>query len=404
VAAEMQNSGLEAMHSSTEAVVLHHKEYIGSISMTTAYTATVYAINPGLSSVFPWAGPIAQNFQQYRIKGMVFEYKSISAPLVSTANPAMGAVILASQYNIYSPPLNNKSMADNNEWTTTNRPDVSFFHPVECSPGLVPYNLYNIRTGAVPTGQDARLYDMLYLNVATVGGQSAQVGTQCGELWCTYEIELHKPLISGALGYGMKTSSYILAPSNTNVFASNTVVYDNMQLGLSGNTLTLPAGLQGTFRWMVIVNAASGLGSANPSLTLTNAAIQTGYLGASYYWTQNGNATFIQIIDFDIINPDYPAVVLWNNATTIIGSGVSMSGRNLVMQMNGHFYAPATITNILSASAEPMSIESKNFVSTFDDLEVKEDHFDMEAAKVDVIQPSLNLKMPVWIPLPVKKT
>jgi len=113
----MQNSCWNAqsqvpiMHSANESVVIKHREYIADVSMVgAAFNLTTYNINPGLSTSFPYLNNVASNFQQYRFKGLVFEFKTTSATaLVSGTNTAMGSVMLAVQYRSDAAPFTNKT-------------------------------------------------------------------------------------------------------------------------------------------------------------------------------------------------------------------------------------------------------------------------------------------------------
>jgi hypothetical protein len=174
----------------TGGVEICHREFITDITGSIAFSVANYNINPGLSNVFPWLAAVAENFEEYEMKGLVFEFRPTSGSAVSSTSSALGTVILATDYNVLSPNFLNKQQMESYEFSTSVVPFNAGFHPVECAPGSNPIKNMYIRNTAVPSGADARLYDLGNFQVATVGMQSAYV---VGELWVTYHILMKKP-------------------------------------------------------------------------------------------------------------------------------------------------------------------------------------------------------------------
>jgi hypothetical protein len=73
-------------------------------------------------------------------------------------------------------------------------PSDNAYHPIECAPSSLALKSYFL--GEAGDTGDERFHDMGILTIATEGMQAADV--KVGELWCTYEIELMKPKLSGA--------------------------------------------------------------------------------------------------------------------------------------------------------------------------------------------------------------
>lgn len=174
-------------------VIIRHREYVGDIAGTVSFTNRNFPINPGLNGTFPWLSQVAAAFEQYRFRGMIWEFKSTSADSVINAQPnvGMGTVVMATQYNSLDPGFTNKIEMENYEYANSSKPAVSFIHPVECALNQTPNTPLYVRTGAIPADADERLYDMGNFNVATSG--LAADGGVIGELWVTFEIELFKP-------------------------------------------------------------------------------------------------------------------------------------------------------------------------------------------------------------------
>lgn len=226
--------------------VISHREFITDIVGSTAFTNRSYPINIGLSSTFPWGAEVGGNYEQYRVLGMVYEFKSTSATsLTSGTNTAMGSVIMATEYNSASPTFLSKAQMENHEFCTSNKPSESFVHAIECAPNQTTIPVLYVRAGSVPTGADIRMYDLGNFQLATVGMQNANI---VGELWCTYEIELIKPALFDSLEYDILTDHYqlpIASVSSSNyfgtVFPAGKTSASNLGSSITTtNVLTLP--------------------------------------------------------------------------------------------------------------------------------------------------------------------
>jgi hypothetical protein len=236
------------MHSSSESVTFRHREYIADISSTAAFTTTVYYINPGLAATFPYLSSIAQNFQEYEFKGLVFEFKSLSASALNSTNTALGSIAMAAQYRSDATNFVDKQQLLNEMWSADAKPCDDFMLPIECAPAEKPINLQYVRGTSVPSGQDAKMYDLAKLTVASYGSQATSV---VGELWATYEVVLRKPQLSSGLNlYGQ--SAHYTAPdavvTTGYLGVTRTSVFDSIGLTLTGTVLTLPVGCQGLYQ------------------------------------------------------------------------------------------------------------------------------------------------------------
>jgi len=177
--------------------IIRHREFISDVYSSTAFNITSYPINPGMTPAFPWLSTLAENFEEYWIHGLVFEFKTTSGMGVGTTNLALGTVIMASQYNSLAPNFSSKLQMENYEFSTSCAPSNSCLHPIECKPDITPVCRLYVRSSAPPANADLRLYDLANFQLATVGMQAA--GFIVGELWCTYEIELIKPKLNTTL-------------------------------------------------------------------------------------------------------------------------------------------------------------------------------------------------------------
>lgn len=100
-----------AYNFSKKATLITHREYIGDIISSPtagAFSFNTYSINPGYVGTFPWLSNIAQNFESYKMHGLVFEYKTMSVDALNSVNTALGQVILSVQYDAANAPFTNK--------------------------------------------------------------------------------------------------------------------------------------------------------------------------------------------------------------------------------------------------------------------------------------------------------
>lgn len=173
-------------------IVIRHREYLTDINATVAFTSTTISLNPGLTASFPWLSQIAPAYEEYRWRGLLFEFKSLSsdAVLSSATSSALGSVMMSTQYNALLPPFVDKRTMDNYEFANSSKPSCTFIHPVECKASQTPLTMFYVRNGAITSG-DLRLYDLGNFQIATQGMQAAS--GVAGELWATYEIEFFKP-------------------------------------------------------------------------------------------------------------------------------------------------------------------------------------------------------------------
>jgi len=174
-------------------IIVRHREYISDVFSTVNFTLTSFNINPGLNGSFPWLAQIASSFEQYSLRGMIFEFKTTSSDVVLSTNAttALGAVIMATQYNALDIPFVDKRTMENYQYSNSSKPSESMLHPIECARAQTSVDNLYVRVGAVPPTADLRLYDMGIFNIATVGMQNN--GGVIGELWASFEIEFYKP-------------------------------------------------------------------------------------------------------------------------------------------------------------------------------------------------------------------
>lgn len=201
---EETNGPPAIINRSNKEFVVRHREYItdiysssGPANTPSTFGNLVYPINPGDAKTFPWLSTIADKFEQYRIEGMVFEYKSLYSDAVVTQNGSIGSIVLATEYNSGAPAFTSKQAMENYQFAQSAKPSLSVLHPIECAPKQNVLSELYIRPGAVPAGQDVKTYDFGDFQIASQGIPlgSAGAAVNLGELWVSYQIALIKPRI-----------------------------------------------------------------------------------------------------------------------------------------------------------------------------------------------------------------
>lgn len=182
-------NAVASFYNDGDGVVVCHREYLADLSGSTAFSINSMPVNPGIQSSFPWLSQIANQFEEYEMLGLVYEFRPLSGMAVSTSSASLGAVIYATDYNPYNPTFPNKQTMESYEFATSTVPFNEMLHPVECKPGSAVLTKKFVRSGAVTTGT-LQLYDLGNFEYATQGMQSAYV---VGELWVSYHVRLSKP-------------------------------------------------------------------------------------------------------------------------------------------------------------------------------------------------------------------
>lgn len=287
-------------------MIIRHREFISDIAPSVNFVNQSFPINPGLSSTFPWLSQIAVSFEEYRLRGMVFEFKSMSSDsiLSSGSSTALGTVCMATQYNSLNSNFLTKKEMENYQFANSSKPSQSFLHPVECKHSLTAIDQLFVRTSPNTTNLqgDLRLYDAGEFQIATVGMQNT-TGV-VGELWVTYEVEFLKPRFqqfaledhymlssaSNASPFGTNTGNHTVNGASNGFFQRNTI---GGAINGSGSAYSFPVSIS-SGKFMIVYSVQ---GSANPitapTVTYTNCvsvAAFTDQTNTRVYAT--GNPTF----------------------------------------------------------------------------------------------------------------
>lgn len=177
---------------------IKHREFISDITVgatPAAFSNTSYVISPSNATLFPWLSTLAQSYQQYRVHGMVFVFKSTTSDY--SAAGALGKVAMATNYNVRDANFANMQELENAEFSVSGKPSLSRVHPIECAPNNgTPLVKYVRDAQYDASGGDDRFYDVGKFQIATQGLPSSSANAVIGELWVTYDIEFYKPIVN----------------------------------------------------------------------------------------------------------------------------------------------------------------------------------------------------------------
>jgi len=194
---------------------VRHREFISDITLSGshagAFVNQTFVINPGNSGTFPWLSTIAQNYDQYEIKGMVFEFVSTASESFTGAI-ALGQVCLATDYDVTDPAYTSLLEMQNSQYSISSKPSRDMLHPIECDPKQTNNKLLYVRQNVpATTATDIRDYDFGNFQVAYSGIPTGTTGA-LGQLWVTYDIVFHKPQLSFT-SVGGSTGTFFGSPT-----------------------------------------------------------------------------------------------------------------------------------------------------------------------------------------------
>lgn len=169
---------------------LQHREYIRDIQSSVNFASTTYQINPGQSNLFPWLAQVAQNFEEYKIHGMVVYLNTTSANAIASTNTALGIWGAVTQYDPSEPAFTTKQQCENYVGCVSQVPSHSLIHGIECKPQSNVLNKMYVRTANAIASEDLKFYDWGKLQIFTTGSQAVAT---IGEMWVSYDIEFFKP-------------------------------------------------------------------------------------------------------------------------------------------------------------------------------------------------------------------
>jgi len=277
-------------------LIIKHKEYLGDVvtGPTTVgqFSVSKYTINPGNLLTFPWLNPIALQHDQYRARGIIFEFVSTASETSTTAS--LGSVLFTTQYDVTDSDPISKAEMMNRAYSNEVKMSSNGAHGLECDPAELQRTLLYCRVyGSTVT--DPRDFDMANFYIATQGG-TLPVSTIVGSLYVHYEFEFFKqnpfgglPCKSQMLSTYFVTRSVVATTINFTNYVP--ILNDGRDLGIThaGSTITIPRIWAGATFLITgfYQNRTTGATSSTNLPTLVNCTSQTNNVGMSIslgYW------------------------------------------------------------------------------------------------------------------------
>lgn len=168
------------------------REYLGPISGAANFTTVAdLLINPGNHVAFPQLAKLAAHYQQYIMRGLIFYYKATSSVAVAAADPSLGQVIMAFNYDASEPAYTSKAEMLQSQYASAGAPCQDIAHGVECAAFSNGTEVKRIRHGfAGESISDPMNTDVGRFQLSVEGTNAA--ASRIGELWVTYDIVLIK--------------------------------------------------------------------------------------------------------------------------------------------------------------------------------------------------------------------
>jgi hypothetical protein len=262
--AQAQRSNAPKVISSAKMTRIVHRELISTVNGNTTFNVDAFALNPGLSSTFPWLSSIAGSYEQYRFNKLIFRY------VTRAPTTYIGSILMAPEYDAIDAAPSSEVSASQMNGAVEDSPwkdQVLQFNTGDMFPmGPRKY----IRTGSLPTSSDLKTYDagQLFLCEVSCADTSA-----IGKLWVEYDVELHIPqnpntassaVVGASLSY-TRNSSQSLTTATPAVVAWNNEVLNGLDATNSSGVFTLPAG---TFLSSGLVNVSASGGTGTVTIGL----------------------------------------------------------------------------------------------------------------------------------------
>lgn len=252
-----------------------HREFIGDISGTTAFTNNAFDINPANTTLFPWLSTIAGGYQQYRFHGLVFEFRPLITDFVTSGAP--GVVVFATNYNAGEPDFQNKVQMENSEYAVSVKPTINLMHAIECDPQET--TLSRLYVGVPPAGADPRMYNLGKTQFATQGNPNQLLG----ELWVSYAVEFLKPKLSEEVGGDVKSvhierATYTAASSPLGLV--QTSYEGDLRVVVSGTSITILNTPPSQCYLVLVVWGGSPVTTLMPTFSLTGCTTYPGTFAA----------------------------------------------------------------------------------------------------------------------------
>lgn len=218
-------------------VRLRHSEFVLDWQSSIAFTKYQLPLNPGNPLLMPWGSQIARLYEVFRWRGLVFEYRPTTASGITSATGAMGSVLMATDYDCYDSGYDDKRSMEASMFAVQATPFERALHPVECAKSMNVTAQQYVQPGltvATDAPGDERLSVLGNFTIASVGNPAN--GTNVGELWVHYDLELSRPILEdNNTGFSQHLVLNINSANSTQSAISNSHPNTGMLVGVGTN-------------------------------------------------------------------------------------------------------------------------------------------------------------------------
>lgn len=283
-------------------MLVTHREYLGEIAGSTTFGAVSYPINPGLGSSFPWLAGIANSYEKYRIRRMSYEFVNIAA------TSERGRVTLAVDYDVLDAVPSNKV----DLFQISGASEGPIWEPLTLQ--VKPSPLLYTRNGSL-SGVDLKTYDAGRFIAAVSNAADTSIK---GELFVTYEIELHIP--QAAKCPGSQINGVVASWAGAAPFTGCALTGPLAGVTVTANTISFER--PSAYLVAVYISGTGTIGS--PTIT------PNGCTSAAYGTSPGGISAFYQVVSTSI--PGASLTYSWSASLTSTTVVVSIAYFNNYLQ------------------------------------------------------------------------
>jgi len=266
------------------AITVSRKEFLSDIyGPATGFDVQPFSINPGLETTFPWLSQIAQNYDEYEMKQLIFTYRSTTTDIGSTTNGQCGTIIMCTNYNAAAGPFEDKVVMMEYDGAMSSKTTESMLHGVECDPRkLSGAEGKYVRANPVISNQDLKTYDHGLFQLAIANSPAGFANQAIGELWVSYTVVLRKPKFFTARGLGISQDIYVsggdesttrfMGTQNSLLSGQQNNIGSMLTIGSNSIVITFPAAYAG---YLEVRLASDGLTTIGGSVGINTGGTTT---------------------------------------------------------------------------------------------------------------------------------
>jgi len=217
-----------------------HREFLGQITGTVAFTVSKFIVNPGQTLTFPWLAPQAVQWESYRFHRLAFEY------ITRCGSTESGSVLMSPDYDAADATPTTELQLTTYDGATEDSPWRNQRNNLKPSAMFSMGSRKFVRgNGLLPASADIKTYDCANMFIATIG----TAANAWGKLWVDYDVEFFTPQTAIAIAGPASISFYTnnaaqtFATTVASALLLQTIVFDPLGVGtFTVGVSTPPAG------------------------------------------------------------------------------------------------------------------------------------------------------------------